>query len=64
MLSDGMPTLADTTVLDAFRRWGYLEAQLGPVPDVSGRLASRTSIPAACSLFRFPAKHSSAVRTD
>jgi len=33
MLSDGMPTLADTTVLDAFRRWGYLEAQLDPVPD-------------------------------
>jgi hypothetical protein len=38
MLSNAMPTLADTTVLDAFRRWGYLEAQLDPVPDVPGRL--------------------------
>ena len=26
-----MPTLADTAVLDAFRRWGYLEAQLDPL---------------------------------
>jgi 2-oxoglutarate dehydrogenase E1 component len=26
-----MPTLADTTVLDAFRRYGYLEAQLDPL---------------------------------
>jgi 2-oxoglutarate dehydrogenase E1 component len=25
------PTLTDTTVLDAFRRWGYLEAQLDPL---------------------------------
>jgi 2-oxoglutarate dehydrogenase E1 component len=31
MLSAAMPTLADTTVLDAFRRWGYLEAQLDPL---------------------------------
>jgi 2-oxoglutarate dehydrogenase E1 component len=38
MLSDGMPTLADTTVLDAFRRWGYLEAQLDPLHEVTGRL--------------------------
>ena len=33
-----MPTLTDTTVLDAFRRWGYLEAQLDPLHAVSGRL--------------------------
>ena len=26
-----MPTLTDTTVLDAFRRWGYLEADLDPL---------------------------------
>ena len=26
-----MPTLTDTTVLDAFRRYGYLEAQLDPL---------------------------------
>ncbi len=38
MLSDGMPTLADTTVLDAFRRWAYLEAQLDPLYAVTGRL--------------------------
>jgi 2-oxoglutarate dehydrogenase E1 component len=31
-----MATLTDTTVLDAFRRWGYLEAQLDPL----GRLAA------------------------
>ncbi len=33
-----MPTLADTTVLDAFRRWGYLEAQIDPLANVPGRL--------------------------
>jgi 2-oxoglutarate dehydrogenase E1 component len=33
-----MPTLTDTTILDAYRRWGYLEAQLDPVPGVPGRL--------------------------
>jgi hypothetical protein len=38
MLSAAMPTLADTTVLDAFRRWGYLEAQLDPLHEVTGRL--------------------------
>src|SRR5688572_26925102 len=26
-----MPTLTDTSVLDAFRRWGYLEADLDPL---------------------------------
>jgi 2-oxoglutarate dehydrogenase E1 component len=26
-----MPTLTDTTLLDAFRRWGYLEADLDPL---------------------------------
>ncbi|HET9768656.1 MAG TPA: thiamine pyrophosphate-dependent enzyme, partial [Thermoanaerobaculia bacterium] len=36
-----MPTLADTTVLDAFRRWGYLEAQLDPLQEVTGRLTAQ-----------------------